>query len=140
MAQEGVELVLEPMGFAPARTYQNALFSAGIPATAFITNEIASEYRHSKSLVSAFVANQRTWERSPTSFLRTPVATSSTWFNLHPEAWHGVYHGMRRPSIYFPAPLHCPGRQTSKPIITVSNFQPSSVDLTPYFHAMIIDY
>ncbi len=39
---EGVELVLEPMGFAPAQTYQKALFAAGIPATAFLTSDIQS--------------------------------------------------------------------------------------------------
>jgi catechol 2,3-dioxygenase-like lactoylglutathione lyase family enzyme len=37
---EGVELVLEPIGFPPARTYQKALFEAGIPATAFITTSL----------------------------------------------------------------------------------------------------
>jgi catechol 2,3-dioxygenase-like lactoylglutathione lyase family enzyme len=41
---DGVELVLEPMAFAPARVYQKALFDAGIPATAFITRDIAAEY------------------------------------------------------------------------------------------------
>ncbi|MCJ0761905.1 VOC family protein [Variovorax terrae] len=41
----GVELVLEPMGFAPARVYQQALFDAGIPATALITADIAAEVR-----------------------------------------------------------------------------------------------
>lgn len=41
----GVELVLEPMAFPPARVYQKALFDAGIPATAFITNDIAAEFR-----------------------------------------------------------------------------------------------
>jgi catechol 2,3-dioxygenase-like lactoylglutathione lyase family enzyme len=40
----GVELVLEPMGFPPAREYQRALFSAGIPATAFTTRDIARDY------------------------------------------------------------------------------------------------
>ena len=40
----GVELVLEPMAFAPARTYQQALFAAGIPATAFLTDDIAAEH------------------------------------------------------------------------------------------------
>ncbi|HTG35393.1 MAG TPA: VOC family protein [Thermoanaerobaculia bacterium] len=40
---EGVELVLEPLGFPPARAYQKALFDAGIPATAFITKDIAAE-------------------------------------------------------------------------------------------------
>ncbi len=41
----GVELVLEPIGFPPARTYQKALFDAGIPATAFITADIQSEFK-----------------------------------------------------------------------------------------------
>lgn len=41
---DGVELVLEPMGFAPARDYQRALFEAGIPATAFISSDIAAEF------------------------------------------------------------------------------------------------
>jgi catechol 2,3-dioxygenase-like lactoylglutathione lyase family enzyme len=45
---EGVELVLEPMGFPPARDYQKALFEAGIPATAFITNDVHGEYRRLK--------------------------------------------------------------------------------------------
>jgi catechol 2,3-dioxygenase-like lactoylglutathione lyase family enzyme len=41
---EGVELVLEPMGFPPARTYQQALFEAGIPLAAFITSDIQGEF------------------------------------------------------------------------------------------------
>jgi len=40
----GVELVLEPMGFPPARDYQKALFEAGIPALALITRDIAAEF------------------------------------------------------------------------------------------------
>ena len=47
---EGVELVLEPMGFEPAQTYQRALFAAGIPATAFLTNDIASEHHRLQKL------------------------------------------------------------------------------------------
>jgi catechol 2,3-dioxygenase-like lactoylglutathione lyase family enzyme len=50
----GVELVLEPMGFPPAQAYQKALFAAGIPATAFITSDIASEYARLKSLGVVF--------------------------------------------------------------------------------------
>lgn len=46
---EGVELVLEPMGFPPARAYQKALFDAGIPATAFITKDIAAEVERLKA-------------------------------------------------------------------------------------------
>jgi predicted enzyme related to lactoylglutathione lyase len=45
----GVELVLEPMGFPPARDYQKALFEAGIPATAFLTHDIAAEFQRLKA-------------------------------------------------------------------------------------------
>ena len=39
---EGVDLVLEPMAFPPAKIFQKALFEAGIPATAFITSDIVA--------------------------------------------------------------------------------------------------
>ena len=42
---DGVELVLEPMAFPPARTFQKALFDAGIPFTAFISRDVLNEYR-----------------------------------------------------------------------------------------------
>jgi catechol 2,3-dioxygenase-like lactoylglutathione lyase family enzyme len=51
---EGVELVLEPLGFAPAQTYHKALFAAGIPATAFLTGDINAEYRRLKELGVTF--------------------------------------------------------------------------------------
>jgi predicted enzyme related to lactoylglutathione lyase len=41
----GVELVLEPMGFPPARTYQNALYDAGVPTAAFFSTDIQAEYQ-----------------------------------------------------------------------------------------------
>ncbi len=40
----GVELVLEPLGFPPAREYQQAMFEAGIPALALITRDIQADY------------------------------------------------------------------------------------------------
>jgi predicted enzyme related to lactoylglutathione lyase len=36
------------MVFPPARTYQKALFDAGIPLTAFLTNDIHNEYKRLK--------------------------------------------------------------------------------------------
>ena len=42
---EGAEVVLEPMAFPPAGTWQKALFDAGIPATAFITMDIDAEFQ-----------------------------------------------------------------------------------------------
>jgi catechol 2,3-dioxygenase-like lactoylglutathione lyase family enzyme len=45
----GVELVLEPLGFPPARTYQKALFEAGIPAAALITSDMAADVERLKA-------------------------------------------------------------------------------------------
>ena len=42
--QSGVELLLEPMGFEPARTYQKALKEAGIPYTSFEVDDLQKEY------------------------------------------------------------------------------------------------
>jgi catechol 2,3-dioxygenase-like lactoylglutathione lyase family enzyme len=50
----GVELVLEPMAFVPARTYQQALYAAGIPATAFMTDDIATEFARLRERGVAF--------------------------------------------------------------------------------------
>jgi RimJ/RimL family protein N-acetyltransferase/predicted enzyme related to lactoylglutathione lyase len=44
----GVELVLEPTAFPPARTFQQALFDAGIAATALTTNDIKTEVERLK--------------------------------------------------------------------------------------------
>lgn len=41
---DGVELVLEPLGFAPATTFQDELFKAGIPFTAFQVEDVDAEY------------------------------------------------------------------------------------------------
>ena len=46
---EGAELVLEAMGFPPARDYQRALFEAGIPLTGFTTRDIAGDYQRLKA-------------------------------------------------------------------------------------------
>jgi len=45
----GVELVLEPMAFPPARVYQKALYDAGIPATAFMSSDIHAEFERLKA-------------------------------------------------------------------------------------------
>lgn len=42
--RDGVELLLEPMAFEPARVYQEALFKAGIPLTLFHVADIQKEY------------------------------------------------------------------------------------------------
>ena len=45
----GVELVLEPLAFPPSRVYQQALFEAGIPATALISTDIAADVQRLKA-------------------------------------------------------------------------------------------
>lgn len=52
--QDGVELLLEPMEFAPARTYQKALFEAGIPLTSFQVDDLDAEYERLTALGVVF--------------------------------------------------------------------------------------
>ena len=47
---DGVELLLEPMGFEPARVFQKALFAAGIPAASFAVDDIEKEYERMEQL------------------------------------------------------------------------------------------
>jgi catechol 2,3-dioxygenase-like lactoylglutathione lyase family enzyme len=42
--QNGIELLLEPMAFEPARVYQKALKDAGIPYTSFMVADLMNEY------------------------------------------------------------------------------------------------
>ena len=52
--QEKVELVLEPTAFPPARRYQKELFDAGIPATAFASDDLQAEYDRMRGLGVVF--------------------------------------------------------------------------------------
>ncbi len=47
---DGVEVLLEPMGFAPAKIYQQALKDAGIPLTQFYVDNIQKEYERLEKL------------------------------------------------------------------------------------------
>ena len=47
---EGVELLLEPMAFEPAKEYQQALYSAGIHITVFEVDDLESEAIRLKEL------------------------------------------------------------------------------------------
>ena len=51
---DDIELLLEPMGFPPAKTYQKALFDAGIPATLFFVDDIQKDYDRMKKLGVVF--------------------------------------------------------------------------------------
>ena len=51
---DGPELLLEPMGFAPAKTYQKALFDAGIPLTSFAVADIQAAYEKTQKLGVVF--------------------------------------------------------------------------------------
>ena len=52
--RDGVELLLEPMGFPPAKVYQKQLFDAGIPWTAFYVDDIDKEYHRLENLGVVF--------------------------------------------------------------------------------------
>lgn len=52
--QDGVELLLEPMGFAPAQIYQQALYDAGIPLTVFNVDDVEKEYARLSALNVVF--------------------------------------------------------------------------------------
>lgn len=51
---DDIELLLEPMGFPPARTYQKALFEAGIPLTAFAVEDLQKEHERMEKLGVVF--------------------------------------------------------------------------------------
>ncbi len=51
---DDVEILLEPMRFAPARVYQKALFEAGIPLTLFTVKDIQQEYERMEKLDVVF--------------------------------------------------------------------------------------
>jgi catechol 2,3-dioxygenase-like lactoylglutathione lyase family enzyme len=46
---EGVEVVLEPTAFPPAKVYQKALLAAGIPITAFTTRDVRADFERLKA-------------------------------------------------------------------------------------------
>ena len=51
---DGVAVSLEPNAFPPAKTYQQALFEAGIPLTAFAVDDVRGECERLKALGVAF--------------------------------------------------------------------------------------
>jgi RNA polymerase sigma factor (sigma-70 family) len=51
---EGPELLLEPMGFPPAKVFQEALHKAGIPWTGFAVENTQKEYERLKKLGVSF--------------------------------------------------------------------------------------
>ena len=52
--QDGVELVLEPISFDPAKVFQKELFKAGIPLTAFNVDNLDKEYERLADLGVTF--------------------------------------------------------------------------------------
>ena len=53
-APDGVELLLEPNDNAASRTFQQAIYQQGIPATSFGVADIQTEYERLKQLGVAF--------------------------------------------------------------------------------------
>lgn len=53
-APDGVQLLLEPLGFPPAATYQAALREAGIPFTMFTSTDLQADYERMVALGVTF--------------------------------------------------------------------------------------
>jgi catechol 2,3-dioxygenase-like lactoylglutathione lyase family enzyme len=49
-----IEVLLEPMAFAPARVFQKALYDAGVPLTAFTVGDIEKEHERLTELGVVF--------------------------------------------------------------------------------------
>ncbi|WP_375749348.1 VOC family protein [Vibrio sp. HN007] len=57
--QSGVELLLEPMAFEPARLYQSSLKEAGIPWTSFAVDDLNKEFERLSELGVQFSITPR---------------------------------------------------------------------------------
>ncbi len=51
---DGPELLLEPNQFPPAKTYQAALYEAGIPATSLASSDVRADYERLSGLGVSF--------------------------------------------------------------------------------------
>jgi predicted enzyme related to lactoylglutathione lyase len=63
---QGVQLVLEPLGFAPAATFQTALKEAGIPFNSFGVADVQAEFERLSALGVHFTepATDHPWGKS----------------------------------------------------------------------------
>ncbi|RMH15111.1 MAG: VOC family protein [Acidobacteria bacterium] len=79
---DDVELLLEPLGFPPARSFQKALYDAGIPATAFASADVQGEYDRLVGLGVSF-------KTAPTPAGTTIIAafddTCGNWIQLYQD-------------------------------------------------------
>jgi len=62
---DDIELLLEPNEFPPAKTYQKALFEAGIPLTAFAVGDVQAE--HEKLEKCGVVFSMKPTKTGPTT-------------------------------------------------------------------------
>lgn len=77
---EDIELLLEPTAFPPAKTYQEALFKAGIPLASFAVDEIQKEYERMKELGVAFKMEPT---KAGPAFIAILNDTCGNWIQLH---------------------------------------------------------
>jgi catechol 2,3-dioxygenase-like lactoylglutathione lyase family enzyme len=73
---DGVELLLEPNENPAAKTFQKALYEQGIPATAFVVQDVQKEYDRLKKLGVSSRRYRQRWNRSRTPCSMTHVGTS----------------------------------------------------------------
>ncbi len=99
---EGVELLLEPMAFPPAREYQKALFAAGIPATAFVTSDIQGDVERLKSAGVVFRGEPLDMGTVMAVAFEDTCGNLTSWSSprsCRPSATRARYAGRRRVSV-----------------------------------------
>lgn len=62
---DDIELLLEPNLNPAAKTYQNAIYKQGIPATSFFVEDVQKEYKRMKDLGVAFHSKPIKIEQGP---------------------------------------------------------------------------
>ncbi|WP_295809563.1 VOC family protein [uncultured Nitratireductor sp.] len=66
-AENGTELLLEPMGYEFARTYQKALYDAGVPCTTFASEDVWADYERMSAKGVTFRGEPSQAEGFPTT-------------------------------------------------------------------------
>ena len=82
---DGVELLLEPMGFPPAVTFSAHCSKPEYQRPHSYLGTLQRSTTNSRSGVSAFVGNQHRWDRLLPFYLRTRVAISLIWSSQRPN-------------------------------------------------------
>ena len=77
---DDVEITLEPMGFAPARAWQKALYDAGIPAAMLGAKNVTAEHARLSALGVTFKGPPQ--KHGPSPMMATFDDTCGNWLMM----------------------------------------------------------